>query len=141
MLNWLGQDIVAGTVVYRGARQGDSSEFRVGVVSKINEATGKVTVAWKWVGSTATVSPMHDHVDHRVRYEAAYSIPGGHKYDYNPSIVSIEGVVKVDESVLTTLEQRYMLAKAATNLRIPKEEFANFEIEFNAGRVAYVDMP
>lgn len=141
MLNWLGQDIVAGAVVYRGARQGDSSDFRVGVVSKVNEATGKVTVAWKWTGSTATVSPLHDHPDHRARYDAAYSIPGGSQYTYSSSSVGIESVIRVDDSLLTTLEQRHMLAKAATHLRIPKEEFAKFEIEFNAGRVAYVGMP
>ncbi|QMP84249.1 hypothetical protein HUN41_00131 [Streptomyces phage Coruscant] len=141
MINWLGQDIVAGTVVYRGARQGDSSDFRVGVVSKVNEATGKVTVAWKWTGSNATVSPMHGLGDHTVTYQAAYRIPGGHKYSYGPSSVGIEGVIKVDDSILTTLEQRHMLAKAATHFRIPKEEFAKFEIEFNAGRVAYVDTP
>jgi len=32
MRNWLGQDITTGTLVYRGARRGDTSEYKIGRV-------------------------------------------------------------------------------------------------------------
>lgn len=48
MRNWLGQLLVEGAPVYRGARQGNSSEFKVGVIQKLHEDKGKVTVKWLW---------------------------------------------------------------------------------------------
>lgn len=44
--NWLGQDITAGDFVYRGAREGNSSSFKVGRVVRVNTASDKVTVEW-----------------------------------------------------------------------------------------------
>jgi hypothetical protein len=46
MRNWLGQEINVGGYVYRGARQGDSSEYKIGIVTKVTESTRKVTVKW-----------------------------------------------------------------------------------------------
>ncbi len=46
MRNWLGQDIQVGSVVYRGARSGNTSEYKVGLVTKLNEEKKKVTVDW-----------------------------------------------------------------------------------------------
>lgn len=48
MRNWLGQDIQVGSVVYRGARAGNTSSFSVGVVSRLDEDKGKVRVDWKY---------------------------------------------------------------------------------------------
>jgi hypothetical protein len=41
VINWIGHDIVVGSVVFRGGRQGDSSSFRVGVVDDIDESKPK----------------------------------------------------------------------------------------------------
>lgn len=48
MKNWLGQDIVPGAVVYRGAREGNTSSFKIGVVESVNEDKGIARVAWKY---------------------------------------------------------------------------------------------
>lgn len=48
MRNWLGQDIVPGSTVYRGARAGNTSSFAVGTVVSVNEDTRKVRVDWKF---------------------------------------------------------------------------------------------
>ena len=42
--NWLGQEIEVGSFVYRGARAGNTSSYKIGVVTKIKE--DKVTVKW-----------------------------------------------------------------------------------------------
>lgn len=48
MRNWLGQDIQTGSVVYRGAREGNSSSYKVGVVERLNEEKGTARVNWKY---------------------------------------------------------------------------------------------
>lgn len=38
-VNWLGQEIKLGSLVYRGAREGNTSSYKVGVVEKITRRT------------------------------------------------------------------------------------------------------
>lgn len=46
MRNWLGQEILPGSIVYRGARQGTGSDYKIGVVDSV---TGeKARVKWKY---------------------------------------------------------------------------------------------
>lgn len=56
MKNWLGQDILPGSVVYRGARDGNSSSYKVGAVQTIK--ANKVRVDWKY-----TYTSLWEHVD------------------------------------------------------------------------------
>ncbi|ASR84803.1 hypothetical protein SEA_HURRICANE_58 [Mycobacterium phage Hurricane] len=44
--NWAGQDISPGAVVWRGARDGNLSAFKVGVVEAVGVQPGKATVRW-----------------------------------------------------------------------------------------------
>ncbi len=44
--NWLGQRLDIGTAVYRGAREGNSSSFKVGVIRKINYERQTARVEW-----------------------------------------------------------------------------------------------
>lgn len=44
MHNWLGQEINVGDYVYRGARDGNSSTFKIGRV--VDERNDKVRVHW-----------------------------------------------------------------------------------------------
>lgn len=44
--NWLGDPIEAGDIVYRGARDGNSSSFKIGVVQSVNEQKGTVRVRY-----------------------------------------------------------------------------------------------
>lgn len=46
MKNWLGQDIEVGSWVYRGARDGNTSKYKIGKVTKVNDDTRKATVEW-----------------------------------------------------------------------------------------------
>jgi hypothetical protein len=48
MYNWLGQKIEVGTVVGRGARDGNSSTFKIGVVDQVDEIKDKARVQWKY---------------------------------------------------------------------------------------------
>lgn len=48
MRNWAGQEIKVGSVVWRGARDGNSSTFKIGVVEKLNSTTGRPTVKWMY---------------------------------------------------------------------------------------------
>lgn len=48
MQNWAGQQIKVGSVVWRGVRDGNSSTFKIGVVEKLNSATGRPTVKWMY---------------------------------------------------------------------------------------------
>lgn len=46
--NWLGQEIVPGVVVYRGARDGNYSSYKIGVVESVDPAKSTARVAWKF---------------------------------------------------------------------------------------------
>lgn len=46
MLNWLGQDIQEGDIVYKGNRVGNSSSYRAGIVLKVDEEREQVRVEW-----------------------------------------------------------------------------------------------
>lgn len=61
--NWAGQEITPGLTVWRGARQGDSSTFRVGTVLDVNEVKRTVRVHWlfeqsnrSWIAKDIPVS-------------------------------------------------------------------------------------
>lgn len=46
MKNWLGQELSVGDLVYRGARDGNTSSFKVGIIVAIS--AGKARVLWKY---------------------------------------------------------------------------------------------
>lgn len=46
MKNWLGQNIDVGSYVYRGARDGSHSSFKVGLVERLNPGKGTANVRW-----------------------------------------------------------------------------------------------
>lgn len=142
MLNWLGQDIQPGDIVYRGARQGDGSSFRVGEVKKINEESRKVTVKWTWEGSTLSVCHAPSTADYREKYESTYTLPGGTENEF-PSAGSptIDSVIKIDPSVLDFLKKQAQLIKAARHYRIKPDDFEKFRTDFYEGRVAFIDTP
>ncbi|QGH75836.1 hypothetical protein L3Y25_gp128 [Gordonia phage Syleon] len=51
LTNWLGQYFYPGVAVCRGARDGNTSTFKVGVVQKITDG-GKVSVKWLFEANT-----------------------------------------------------------------------------------------
>lgn len=44
--NWLSQPLQVGTPVYRGARDGNSSSFKVGRIVKVDDVKNTVRVHW-----------------------------------------------------------------------------------------------
>ena len=53
MYNWLGQEVEVGSVVGRGARSGNTSEFKVGLVTELFEDSGQARVFWKYTSSAS----------------------------------------------------------------------------------------
>lgn len=47
MKNWAGLDIQPGMTVWRGARDGNTSSYKIGVVDSVNEAKGTARVKWE----------------------------------------------------------------------------------------------
>ena len=110
MKNWLGQDIVEGTLVYRGARHGDSSSFRVGrVVGERNN--NKVRVTW-------LLEPNHYDYPHLPEHLKGLRFGSAN----NESTVDVDTVIEIS---LDNLE--YMLEIAGK-----KEEARRYFIEQRA---------
>lgn len=54
MKNSWGQELEIGSVVYRGARLGNGSEYKLGVVCNIKN--GKATVEWKYTANSRWIN-------------------------------------------------------------------------------------
>lgn len=91
MRNWLGQDINVGDLVYRGARNGNSSEFKIGEVTRTTDM-GVVRVHWLFKQTSKWVAVNNNNV---LRYYSKSIDSSG-----SPNINSL---VKIDRSVLDTL--------------------------------------
>lgn len=106
MRNWLGQELAAGKLVYRGARDGDSSSFRVGQIMQVNNETRKVRVKW-----------LHDQgVDWKNRGQKHHiETPIAVKPRTKESTVDGETLVLIDpgvqDTVRLTKERQYELLK------------------------------
>ena len=46
MRNWTGQHFKVGDKVWRGAREGNTSSYKIGTITKLMPEKGKVTVRW-----------------------------------------------------------------------------------------------
>ena len=128
MKNWLGQEIEAGCVVYRGARQGDSSSFRIGVVELVREK-GTARVKWLWTNSSQGIWRRRQY-EYSYMDPEHYVVPGPAQYRYGKGSVDVNTLVKVDDSMLEYLEKRHALIEQARELEIPKSDFAAFERQF-----------
>lgn len=85
MKNSWGQELKVGSVIYRGARKGNSSEYKVGVVESIKN--DKPRVKWLFQSYTRWV---------RIDGELV-SIPYAHKFGKGSSgSPSVDGLVVVD---------------------------------------------
>ncbi|AFN37751.1 hypothetical protein FGG44_gp60 [Mycobacterium phage MacnCheese] len=58
--NWSGQNIEPDSVVWRGARDGNLSSFKIGVVKAVGVTPGKATVRWVVeCGYRGEARPLH----------------------------------------------------------------------------------
>lgn len=58
--NWAGMEIDAGSIVWRGARDGNSSTFKIGRVRKVDPLKNTATVEWLF---TEGYSWQYDKLD------------------------------------------------------------------------------
>jgi hypothetical protein len=129
MKNWLGQDIVEGDVVYRGAREGDSSSFRIGIVDLIRDEKRTARVIWHWVGSSTGVwnrNLFQGHYDDPKRY----TVPGPHAYRGSKGTSSIDTLVKMDPAMLKSVTKRAAMIEAARDCGILEEDFERFAEDY-----------
>ena len=118
MLNWLGQDVKAGSVVFRGARQGNSSSHKIGVVEYVNEETRKVRVAWKYECGGDWIRPEQEKP---YFFEAPYKLSDKSKgtCDVGPLVVLPYGMLQSAENMITGSE----MAKAK---KVPHDQIDKF---------------
>lgn len=93
MENWLGQDINDGDFVYRGARDGNTSSYKVGVIKSINVDKGTARVNWQFAPG---------HMWQRNRFNDEVLVAFVERIDSNGS-PTIETLVKVDQDVVDYL--------------------------------------
>lgn len=136
MKNWLGQDIVAGTVVYRAARQGDTSSFRVGVVELVREEKRNARVEWKWSGTTAGVWDARKY-DRHWDDPNRYIVNGPHKYSGGKGTSDVNTLVKMDTDMLEYLNKRSELIEAARERGISESDFARFAEDYMADKLPF----
>lgn len=81
IVNAWGQELKVNTFVYRGARLGNSSEFKAGVIESIKD--GKPRVLWMYRGSTRWININSNKVSVPFVYEIERSNGG------SPSVESL----------------------------------------------------
>lgn len=123
-MNWLGQDIVPGSVVYRGARAGNSSDFKVGVVESVNDGKGTARVAWKYEPGWYLYRQDSQGNQERLTAPVREMDSKG-----SPSINSLV-VIDVD---ITILQAQVKLARDWKNTDLPTSEYNALLEELAAG--------
>lgn len=113
-MNWLGQEILPGTVVYRGAREGNSSSYKVGVVESVKLGTARV--AWKFCPGqrfrpSAVPGARHDTLRPTVARMESKGSPG------------IDSLVVLDDYHLVRLEQIATLADQWRDGELATEDY------------------
>ena len=118
MYNWLGQEVKLGSVVGRGARIGNGSEFKIGVVTELFEDEQKVRVEWKYTSDFSREElPDGTYADGRTKFK------WGDDHGYYPgkgwgttpegtkgAKVIVESIFVLDDSVLEKAERFANLA-------------------------------
>lgn len=136
MKNWLGQEILKGDVVYRGARDGDSSSFRIGVVDLVRHEKGTARVEWRWVGSTSGVWDARNYDTHW-EDPNRYSVSGPDKYSGGKGTSDVNTLVKMDSGMLEYLNKRSALIEAARERGISEADFEQFAEDYMAGNLPF----
>lgn len=114
MRNWLGQEIIPGAVVYRGARDGNSSSFKVGVVRTVDEDKRTARVDWKFQPGGWWY--RKDAAGNQERLTSGVTAIQG---SGSPAIGSL---VLVDVN-LGILQEKYELAKEWRDSEMPTAEY------------------
>jgi hypothetical protein len=113
--NWLGQNIEVGSYVYRGARAGNTSSYKIGRVTKIKG--DKVTVKW---GAEAPYSETNYAWFNNQRVDldipALWSVGGSGTSNKNTLVVMSEDEYKYAVCRGNAAKDAY---EAVRNLKIP----------------------
>lgn len=121
MKSWLGQQIKPGDIVYRGARDGTTSTFKIGIVEYVKESTARV--AWKYRQSWEWITPIDGSTRYFVNYGEEMSSMGS---------PSLDSLVVVDQSMLDFQKHRIDAIKVAQELGICRADIETFIESFIA---------
>lgn len=109
-MHWLGIEIKPGMAVWRGARDGNSSEYRVGRVLKVNK--DKATVEWVGVNHILYFhnSGTSEHIETVKRMGYSW---GPEK----PTLCDIQGLVPISEELYKQAKARRLATNVVVEAR------------------------
>lgn len=119
MINWLGQEIAPGKAVYRGARNGNSSSFKIGRVESVKGE--KVRVHWLCEQGTRW------HPDRNGRMQRIEAV--AHQQDSHGT-PSADSLVVIEDSVLESTVKRAKAYSFAVADRVPFEDLEHYIKDF-----------
>lgn len=96
MKNWIGQDINVGDVVYRGARDGNTSSFKIGRVEKVNETKRLITIWWIVEQGVSYEDKTYDNIPKAVKGWGYNTKTQRSYYHKSHGTCSIDVVVKIE---------------------------------------------
>ncbi len=131
MKNWMGQVIQVGDVVYRGARQGNSSNYKVCIVRKTLPDKKKATIEWFFEPGNIWIKDSNTYLYNVPRRPGFWSPEGA----TSSGTSDVNGLVVIDRGIFDELELRYEAAKRA---RSQEEYEKSCEFYINLG---YIPMP
>lgn len=140
MKNWLGHEIEIDAVVFRGGRQGDSSSFRVGVVDHVDEEKRTARVVWHWIPSNRYIWDKRQY-QYPNEDDNRYYVSGPSEAHTQRTRYPINDLVRIEDGVLEYLNRRSKLIEAAIYHNVQKDNFAQFERDFEMGLVPEISMP
>ncbi len=130
MKNWMGQVIQVGDTVYRGARDGNTSSYKVGVVRKTDPKTEKVSVEWFFELGGLYNRP-HGETIRNVPRRPGYWANG----KTSTGTCGINTLVHIDPNIFDELGLRYEAAQRAQT----QEEYEKLSKFYTD--LGYVPMP
>lgn len=123
MKNWLGQELGPGDLVYRGARDGNTSSFKVGVI--VSVSAGKARVLWKYEPGTVYV-----HLA-----DGSYEQYWGVRRLDNSGSPNIDSLVRLDPDLHRVLQQKASLFDYIRQIprgTLTKEALAGIETAYGS---------
>lgn len=114
MQTWTGQELEIGDIVYRGAREGNGSCYRIGKVLGFSDAQygyqgqhyTKVKVVWYYEDGLAGY--FEGEPPNATYVRIPYPTKAGYSNGPMVSSVDIAGIIKIDPSVLGTIEDKIL---------------------------------
>lgn len=111
MRNWLGQELGVGDVVYRGARDGNSSTFKVGTIIYIKDEKAP-RVKWRYEDGGVWFNIAPDDPE-SLRPRKHFNVSSPRVIKDSQGSPTRDSLVRIDRSVLVYLDIRSTAVMAA----------------------------